>query len=72
MSCDGCIETAKARSRGLDSVIKKAANYAKEHNKTVAIYQAPEAPEGYAYIDVSLAAGLPILEYISPTYGHPA
>ncbi len=69
MSCEGCEQTAKARTRVLDSIIKKAADYAKEHNKAVGIYQTPEGPD---FIELSLAAGIPILEIISPNYRPPA
>ena len=65
MGCEGCEGAGRARSRIWDSVIEKAADYAKKNNSWVGIYQ---TPEGFDFIELSQAAGLPILDRISPNY----
>lgn len=53
----------KAQYRIYSDVIQKAAKYAKENNKFVGIYRAPEAPGGFAF--TLPAPGAPHLEIVS-------
>lgn len=67
MSCEGCEETARAKNRVQEAIIKKAADYAKENNKAVGIYQ---STEGLDFIDLAFAysASIHVLEIVSPHY----
>lgn len=47
--------------------LKKAIEYAREHNKAVTIYQDPETGLfGFVEYDIGISLGYPLMEVISP------
>jgi hypothetical protein len=61
--CPGCEQQQKFKNQQLQSKLKEAIAYAKEHQTTVAIYEEPG--QGYQFIRYDLAAGLPVIQIVS-------
>lgn len=60
--CPGCFLSAKGQAAELEKIRKQARQYAATEKITVVIYK--EANE-FRFIRADLAAGLPVVEYIS-------
>jgi len=71
MSCPGCETQQQFLNAQRESALRKAIKYAQENQRTVAFYQDPATRE-FAFIDVEHAAGLPVLQNISPNFRLPA
>jgi hypothetical protein len=71
MSCDNCDQQQQAINAQRDAALKNAIAHAKEKQVPVSIYQDPATKE-FHYIESQYAAGLPVLQTISPYFQPPA
>lgn len=67
MSCEGCHISGAGQNQALQNVIQQAKTYAKQNDKTVAVYK-----EGFEYFfkeaGAAIAEGIPVVQFISPNY----
>lgn len=70
MSCDNCNQQQQVINAQQGAVLRKAIAHAKEKQVPVSIYQDPATRE-YLYVESAYAAGLPVVQTVSP-YFEPA
>ena len=69
--CPGCESQQQFINLQRQTVLKNAINHAKEKQVPVSIYQDPATRE-FHFVESRYAAGLPVLQTISPYFSLPA
>lgn len=67
MGCEGCNQQQQIINAQRATALKNAIAHAKEKQVPVSIYQDPATRE-YHYVESAYAAGLPVLQTVSPYF----